>query len=78
MKYSQVFVIWPFLNVILLPSKFVYFQWKNENEKTHCCRQEVTCSCQKCYVICGHIIVYDMKLSTEKQLRHIIVLGKAH
>ena len=49
-----------FLNAILSPSKFVYF-----NENLHCCkggRYDVTC---RCYVTCGHNIVYDMTLSTE-------------
>ena len=51
------------LNMILWPSKFVYF-----NENLHCCngcRHDVTCSRQKCYVTCGHSIIYDMRLSTE-------------
>ena len=47
----------------LSPSKFVYF-----NEKLHCCKgrhRDVTCSRQKCYVMCGHNIIYNMTLSTE-------------
>ena len=45
------------LNVILSPSKFVYF-----NENLLCCNghpHDITCSRQKCYVTCGHIIIYD-------------------
>ena len=52
-----------FLNAILLPSKFVYF-----NENLHRCngrRHDGTCSRQKCYVMCGHNIIYDMTLSTD-------------
>ena len=44
--------------MILWPSKFVYF-----NEKIHCChgrRHDVTCSRRKCYVMCGHNIIYNM------------------
>ena len=53
------------LNEILSPSKFVYF-----NEKLHCYngrRHDVICSGPKCYVTCGHNIIYDMmlQLSTE-------------
>ena len=50
-------------NAILSPSKFVYF-----HENVHCCegrRHDITCSSQKCYVTCGHNIIYDMTLSTE-------------
>ena len=42
------------LNVILSPLKFVYF-----NENLHSCnggRHDITCSRQKCYVMCGHNI----------------------
>ena len=45
-------------NTTLLPSKFVYF-----NENLHCCKgchHDVTCSPRKCYVTCGHNIIYDM------------------
>ena len=52
-----------FLNAILSPSKFVYF-----NENLHCCNRRhhvVTCSRRKCYVMYGHNIIYDMALSTE-------------
>ena len=34
----------------------------------HCCngrRHDVTCSRRKCYVTCGHNIIYDMMLPTE-------------
>ena len=51
------------LNAILSPSKFDYF-----NENLHCSngrRHNITCSRQKCYVMCGHNIIYDMMLSTE-------------
>ena len=51
------------LNAILKPSNFVYF-----DDNLHCCnvrRQDVTCSRRKCYVTCGHNIIYDMALSTE-------------
>ena len=51
------------LNVILTPSKFVNFY-----ENFHCCngrRNDFTCSRPKCYVTCGHNIIYDMRLSTE-------------
>ena len=51
------------LNAILSPSKVVYF-----NEKLHCCNgsgHDFTCSRQKCYVTCGHNIIYDITLSTE-------------
>ena len=44
------------LNAILSPSKFVYF-----NDNLH----DVTCSHRKCYVTCGHNIIYDMTLTTE-------------
>ena len=47
-----------FSNVILSPSKFVYF-----NGNLHCCkgrRHDITCSRRKCYdVMCGHNIIYD-------------------
>ena len=49
--------------MILSPLKFVYF-----NENLHCRqgrRDDVTCSCRKCYVMCGHNIIYDMTLATE-------------
>ena len=52
-----------FLNVILSPSKSVYF-----HENLHRCngrRHDVTCSRRKCYVTCGPNIIYDMMLSTE-------------
>ena len=45
------------LNVILSPSKFVY-----SNENLHCfheLRNDVTCSCRKCYITCGHNIFFD-------------------
>ena len=51
------------LNAILLPSKFV-----NVNENLHCCNghhHDITCSRQKCYIMCGHNIIYAMTLSTE-------------
>ena len=51
------------LNVILSTSKFVYF-----SENLHYCNghlHDVTCSHLKCYVMCGHNIIYDMMLSTE-------------
>ena len=50
-------------NVILSPSKFVYF-----NENLHCWQDphpDVTCFHGKCYVTCGHSISYDMTLSIE-------------
>ena len=46
------------LNVILSPSNFVHF---NENFMV----KNGTSSHQKCYVTCGHNIIYDMMLSTE-------------
>ena len=49
-----------FLNRILLPSKFVYF-----NENLHCSNgrhHDATCSRRKCYVTCGHNIIYDMTI----------------
>ena len=52
------------LNAILLPSKFVYF-----SENLHCCHRhchDFTCSCRRCYVMCGHNIIYDMTLSTDR------------
>ena len=51
------------LNVILLPSKFVYF-----NDNLHCCNvrcHDLTCSSRKCYETCGYNTSYDVKLSTE-------------
>ena len=51
------------LDARLSPSKFVYF-----NEKMHFCNgshDDINCSCQKCYVMCGHNIINDMMLSTE-------------
>ena len=51
------------LNVILSPSKFVYF-----NEKLHCCNRrghDDSCSRQKCHVKCDHNTIYDMTLSNE-------------
>ena len=51
------------LNVILSPSKFGYF-----NENLHCChgrRYDITSFRLKCYVTCGHNVIYDMTLSTE-------------
>ena len=51
------------LDVILSPSKFVYF-----NENLRCCNQrhhDFTLSHQNCYVTCGYKVIYDMKLSTE-------------
>ena len=51
------------LNAIVSPSKFVNF-----NENLHSCNgrcRHVTFSSRKCYVICGHNIIYDMTLSTE-------------
>ena len=47
------------LNAILSPSKFVYL-----NEKLHYCngrRHDVTCSRRKCYVTCGHNMIYDIE-----------------
>ena len=58
------------LNAILSPSKLVYF-----NESLHCCngrRHDVTCSRRKCFVSCGHNIIYDMMFSTEYQKFHMI------
>ena len=52
-----------FLNVILLPSKFAYF-----NENLHFCKghhHDITCSGGKCYVKCGQNIIYNMTLSTD-------------
>ena len=49
-----------FLNAILLCSKIVYF-----NENLHCCygrRHDITCSQRKCYVTCGHHIIYELTL----------------
>ena len=46
----------------LSPSKFVSF-----NKYLHCGNgrhHDVTCSCQKCYVKCGHNMINDMMLST--------------
>ena len=54
------------LNAKLSPSKLVYF-----NESLHCCNKhhhDVNCSLQKCYVTCGHIIIYDMTLSNEHHM----------
>ena len=52
------------LNSILWPLNiFFYF-----NENLHCCNGHchyITCSHQKCYVMCGNNIIYDMTLSTE-------------
>ena len=53
------------LNAILSPLKCVYF-----NENLHCCtcngrHRDVTYSHRKCYVICGHNMIYDNALSTE-------------
>ena len=67
-SYEMIMSVWfclsyDFLNRILLPSKFVYF-----NENLHCCNghcHDVTCSRRKCYVTCGHNIIYDMTVSTE-------------
>ena len=51
------------LNVILSPPKFVYF---NENlHRCNGCCHDVTYFHRKCYVTCGHNIIYDMTLSTE-------------
>ena len=52
------------LNVILLPSKFVNF-----HENVHFCyggHHDITRSFRKCYVTCGHNIIYEIMLSTEK------------
>ena len=60
------------LNVILSPSKFVYF-----NENLNCCngrRHDVTCSRGKCNVTCGHKIIYDMTLATENS--NVIIIKK--
>ena len=49
------------LNAIL--SHSFYF-----NENLHCRHgsgHDATCSPRKCYVTCGHNIIYDMTLSTE-------------
>ena len=51
------------LNAILSPSKFVYFNGKFA--LCHRCRQYVTGLHRKCYVTCGHNIIFDMTLSTE-------------
>ena len=51
------------LNATLSHSKLVYF-----NENLLCCngrRHDVACSRRKCYVTCGHNIIYDLPLSTE-------------
>ena len=51
------------LNVIILPSKFVYF-----NEKLHFFVTDVVMTllvAAKSYVTCSHNIIYDMTLSTE-------------
>ena len=50
------------LSAILSPLKFVYF-----NKNLNSCHggHDITCSGQKCYVTCGHIIINDMALSTE-------------
>ena len=43
--------------------------------KKHNCHRrfdDVTSFHKKCYVMCGHNIIYDMTLSTEKQQRHMI------
>ena len=50
-------------NAILSPSRFVYF-----HENLHGCngrRHDLTGSRQKCYVMCGQSIIYDMILSIE-------------
>ena len=64
MIMSVRFSLWDeLLNLILSPSKFIYF-----NENLHFLlvpRHGVTCSCRKCYETCGHNIIYDMALSTE-------------
>ena len=54
------------LYAILSPSKFVYF-----NENLHCCnrqRHDVTCSRRKCYLTCGHNIIYD----NDKKEYHVV------
>ena len=54
----------------LTPIKWTLFQ-----RKMHCChgrRHDVTCFRRKCYVTCGHNIIYDMTLSTELKRRHMI------
>ena len=54
------------LNAILSPLKIVNF-----NEILHYCNgrcHDITCSHRKCYVMCGHNIIYDMTLST--RLKH--------
>ena len=60
------------LNAVLSPQKFVYF-----HANLHCCNgrcHDATCSRLKCYVTCGNNMIYDMTLSTELQLRHMIYL----
>ena len=56
-------LLYDLLNAILSPSKFVYF-----HANLHCCngrRHDATHSRRKCYVTCGHNIIYDMMLSTD-------------
>ena len=53
------------LNVILSPSKLVYF-----NGKLHFCQRrshDITCCGQKGYVTFDHNIIYNMTLSTEQR-----------
>ena len=70
-KYNEYhFLSYDLLNVLLSPSKFVDF-----NENLHCCHgryHDVTCSHRKFDVTCKNNIIYDMKLSTEWQWRHLI------
>ena len=47
---------------------FIAFKVDKFSTSVHCChgrRHDVTCSRQKCYVTCGHNIIYDMTLYTE-------------
>ena len=62
-KSVRFYLSYDLLNAILSPSKFVYF-----NGNVYWCngrRHDVTCYRQKCYVTCGHAIMYGMALSTE-------------
>ena len=56
-------LVYDLLNAILSPSEFVNF-----NKNVHCYNgrlHDVIYFHWKCYVTCGHNIIYDMTLCTE-------------
>ena len=61
-EYKILFIIWP-LKCDSFGFYVCLFQWKIAllSQTSH----DFTCSRRKCYVTCGHNIIYDMTLSTE-------------